>query len=109
MKKVDFYKMILTTTDSIETADKIKESLIYNKIAACVQVVRNVDSTFFWKNKVVSEQEFLIIIKTHTSKVQRAMNTIEGLHNYEIPEIISLNFEILNSRYKEWFDEICSD
>ena len=105
MEKIDIYKLILTTTDKYEVADKIRFDLVSNKIAPCVQVIKGVDSTYKWENKIVTDKEIIVLAKVNASKLSTAKDRIEKLHNYECPEIISFNFNIINRAYRDWFNE----
>ena len=105
MKKIDIYKLILTTTDKYEVADKIRFDLVSNNIAPCVHILNGIDSTYKWKNKIVTEREIIVLVKIDASKLSVAKEIIEKLHNYECPEIISFNFDIINSHYRDWFNE----
>ena len=46
------YKIIITTTDSLKTADKIKITILNKKLSPCIQLISNVHSEYIWKNKV---------------------------------------------------------
>ena len=98
------YITIITTTNSEFNAKFIANSLIETKLAACVQLIPKVTSTFKWKNSINQEEEFLILIKTINTLKKDVQKIIEKNHTYETPEIISFSFDILNDNYKKWFD-----
>ena len=97
--------IILTSTDSKTIADKISNELVKKNLSPCVQIINNVLSTYKWSNKVIKEAEFLLLIKTTESNINKCKKSIEEMHNYETPEIICLKSNIINNKYKKWFLE----
>ena len=61
------YIVILITSDSIEEADHIARVLLEKKRVACVNILRGIDSYFWWEGKVDSARENLLIAKTRAS------------------------------------------
>ena len=98
------YIIIITTTNSKSNAKLIASSLVENKLAACVQIIPKIKSTFKWKDLITEEKEILILIKTNSMLADDIKRKIKKHHNYETPEIISFPFNILTDDYKEWFD-----
>ena len=96
-------KYINTTTDCNITAKLIADSLVKNKLSPCVQIVQNIESIYAWKNKLHNSKEFLLIIKTLPEHVGKCKKQILDLHNYNIPEIIVTDGEILLDTYCDWF------
>ena len=95
--------LIYTTINNEEDAKKIANYLIEEQIVACVNIIPNVQSIYRWKGKIEEEREFLIIAKTVDENVIKAINKIKKLHNYEIPDIISIP---INNGYSEYLDYI---
>ena len=96
-------KIIITTTDSKIIADKISNELVNNNLSSCVQIINNINSTYTWKNKIVNDLEFLLFIKTSVDKIEICRKVIEEIHNYDIPELICIDAEIISNIYKDWF------
>jgi periplasmic divalent cation tolerance protein len=84
------YIQVLTTTGTKTSADKMAKPLIGKGLAACVQVLGPVSSTYGWKGKVEHGSEWLCMVKTTGSKYKAVERAIRANHSYEIPEIISL-------------------
>ena len=95
--------IINTTTDSSKTAKLIAESLVQKDLAPCVQIIKNIKSTYRWKRKIIHSDEFLLIIKTIPKHVLACKNYILELHNYDSPEIIVTEARILLDKYRDWF------
>ena len=102
-------KLIYTTTDSNKIADKIAEMLVQDNQSPCVQIISNIKSAYKWKDKLEKTNEILLIIKTIPENVQHCKDIIMQHHNYELPEIIVTDGEILLDEYIDWFRENCGE
>ena len=98
-------KLIYTTTDSNKIAAKISKMLVQENKSPCVQIIPNIQSTYKWKDKLEKSSEILLVIKTMPGKVQLCKNIIIQHHNYEIPELVVIEGEILSDEYRDWFIE----
>ncbi len=94
--------LILTTSPRKSLAQKIAKVLVKEKLAACVNISSPIESIYSWENKICSEKEFLLFIKTKKSLFDSVKNRILKLHSYEIPEIIALPITQGSSNYLEW-------
>ena len=52
------YIQIVTTTERREDADRIAQALVEARLAACVQVVGPITSTYRWRGKIETAQEW---------------------------------------------------
>ena len=100
-------KIIQTTTDSIKIAESISELLVNNNASPCVQIISNVKSVYQWKDKVEHSSEILLLIKTIPEKLQQCKDIILKHHNYDVPELIVLDGDIIEDDYEAWFIEHC--
>ena len=99
------YKFIITTTDSLEVTDKISDYLLTSNLSPCVQVLSNVDSRYLWKGEIRSHKEHFILIKSKSGNCKKISTYIKSVHNYEVAEIAEVDFNILNGKYKKWFNK----
>lgn len=100
--------LIQTTTASKEEAEKIAKQLINHQLAACVQISGKITSIYKWKNKIQSETEFILNIKTIKSKIQAIENKIIQEHSYECPEIIAFEINKTTKKYANWAYDLLS-
>ena len=100
-------KIIQTTTDSIKIAESISELLVNNNFSPCVQIISNVKSVYRYKNKLEKSSEIILLIKTIPAKVQQCKDIILRHHNYDVPELIVLDGDIIEHDYEAWFIECC--
>ena len=96
------YAMVMTTTDKRKVADAIAKSLVKKRLAACVQIVGPIVSTFIWKNKLGVGKEWLMLIKSSAASYKKIETEITRLHNYELPEIIQLPISTGSKKYLNW-------
>ncbi len=98
-------RLVLTTTGSRAEADKIANALVDRRLAACVNIVGPISSTYRWQGKVEAAEEFLLLIKTTEAKFERVRATIRELHSYELPECIEIAIEDGSAEYLRWIEE----
>lgn len=95
-------RLVLTTCSSAEEARRIATELIEMRLAACVNVVPQIESVYRWKGDVESASEWLLLIKTTTAGFERLRDAIRKLHSYEVPECIAIAVDDGSSDYLEW-------
>jgi periplasmic divalent cation tolerance protein len=100
------YLLILITTPKGETAAKIADALVENQLAACVNIVKGVNSVFSWKNKIEHEAEDLLLVKTRAENLEQLTKKVTELHPYEVPEVIALSLEAGYTPYFQWIDQV---
>ena len=94
--------LVMTTTDSRASAERIGAALVEQNAAACVQIVHEVTSIYRWQGEVESAHEMLMLIKTTTGCYAKVESVIRELHHYETPEIIRISIEGGAEPYLEW-------
>jgi periplasmic divalent cation tolerance protein len=99
------YIVVFITTSSLEEAKKIANHLVENKIAACINIVEKINSTFFWKGNIENYDESLLIVKTKRSLFSKLKEEVKKLHSYTVPEIIAIPIVEGSEDYLNWIDE----
>ena len=98
-------RIVLTTAGSPEEAEKIARALVEGRLAACVNIVPQIQSIYRWKDKIEQETEWLLIIKTKTNLFESVADAIKELHSYELPECVMLEVDSGSERYLNWIRE----
>ena len=80
--------IIYTTTDSDKIVQLISEKLLTIGLTPCVQIFKDIETTYKWHGKLQKTKEFLIAIKTLPKYKDRCKKLILNIHNYDTPEII---------------------
>jgi periplasmic divalent cation tolerance protein len=103
-------RIVLSTAGSEEEAHGIAQHLVEKRLAACVNIISQVESIYRWQGKVESSREWLLIIKTTAEKFAAVRDAIQELHSYDLPECIALTIEDGSSAYLEWIgDSVVSE
>ena len=99
------YKILITSSNLPNTLENIAHALIKKRLSPCTQIIKDVKSFYLWDGEINSDNEQLLLIKCTLSNAQAVEEVIYNYHNYEVPEIISHEFEIISKKYKKWFNE----
>ncbi|MDP8259921.1 MAG: divalent-cation tolerance protein CutA [Candidatus Gygaella obscura] len=94
--------VVLVSCPSTENALKVKECLLNSKLAACINIVKDVKSFFWWDGKINSSEELLLIIKSKKQLFRQLVDTVKINHEYDVPEIIALPIVDGNEEYLNW-------
>ena len=96
------YVVVFITAGSPEEAHKVAEALLKQRIAACVNIVPEILSFFWWEGHLDSEKETLLLVKTKASLLGDIVGLVKEVHSYDVPEIIALPIAGGNQDYLEW-------
>ena len=95
-------KIIQCSFPDAEKARQIGTVLIEKQYAACVKIMRDVESIFVWDKKLTRENEAVMIIKTSSDMVQTVSEKLKLMHPYEVPDIMVIDVTGGNSAYEKW-------
>lgn len=98
--------VLFITVPNEEVAAQLARSLVEEKLAACVNRVPGVQSTYFWQGEVCVDSELLLIVKTQASHFEDLRTRVQELHPYTVPEIIALPIARGHADYLAWIDEV---
>lgn len=93
---------VLTTTDSEAGAVRIAETLVTERLAACVQVAGPIASVYRWDGAIEHATEWHCTAKTSAQALHAVLTRIRGLHSYQQPEIIATAISTGDPEYLEW-------
>jgi periplasmic divalent cation tolerance protein len=97
--------IVLTTCGNDADAAALARVLVEGRLAACVNALSHVASTYRWKGEVQLDRETLLIIKTTASRLAAVEKTIRERSKYELPEIIALSIHAGGADYLAWIRE----
>jgi len=98
-------KIVLTTAGTKEEAYKIARALVERQLAACVNIVHQVESVYRWEGEIEQASEFLLIVKTTGAAFERVRDAIRELHSYDLPECVCLAVEDGSAEYLAWIGD----
>jgi len=85
-----------------DSAEKIAGEVLRLRLAACVNILGIVRSRYWWKGRLESADESLLLIKTRSELFVKLERTVKRIHPYETPEIIGLGIERGSKPYLDW-------
>lgn len=95
------YGVVLTTVSSEEQGKAIANSLLKEKLAACINIFP-LQSLYIWQGEINQDREWQLIIKTRLDLLPELKTKIQSLHDYEVPEIIALPIVNGSKSYLQW-------
>ena len=98
------YAVVFCTVGSEPEASRIARELVARRLAACVNVVPGVQSTYRWQGAVRTDAEWLLVVKTRKDRFEQVRAAIRELHSYEVPEIVMLDVADGDAAYLAWID-----
>jgi periplasmic divalent cation tolerance protein len=104
MKQSD-HIVVFVTAGAAGEAEHIAKLLLEKRKAACVNIVPEIDSHFWWQGKKDCALESLLVIKTRAALLPEIIDLVKGVHSFTIPEIIAMPIIGGNPEYLNWIDE----
>jgi periplasmic divalent cation tolerance protein len=90
-----------------DEARAMARKLVEERLAACANIIPQIESFFWWEEKVQEDKESLIILKTSQSQVERLITYVRDNHPYDVPEVITLPLAEGLPDYIDWVIEEC--
>jgi periplasmic divalent cation tolerance protein len=91
----------VTVPDEAST-NSLASKLVETKLAACVNIIPGIKSTYFWEGKVNQDSELLLMIKTRNSLREDLISFVKENHTYTVPEIICTDIAAGSPAYLKW-------
>ena len=97
--------MVFCTCPTRESAHILARLLVERRLAACVNLLPQIQSVYRWRDQVEVDDEVLLLIKTRSERLDALKLCVVENHPYELPEIIAVNIESGLAGYLDWIDE----
>ncbi len=101
----DHVLMCFCSCPNAASAQTLADALVNERLAACVQCLPEVRSTYRWQGKVTTESEALLLIKTTTDRFEDLRQRLLQLHPYQVPELVAIPVERGHHAYLDWVHE----
>lgn len=98
--------VVYITVPTEEEASRIAKTIVEERIAGCVNIVKGIRSIYNWQGKIEDDEELLMIIKTQRHLFERLKRRVKELHSYTVPEIIALPIIEGSEDYLKWLKEV---
>ena len=102
MEKNDEILVAFCTVDQDDKAKEIASTIIQNRLAACVNIIPNIQSIYWWKGKIQNEGELLMVIKTTRDCFDALDHLLKKIHPYEVHELIAWQPDRTSEVYEDW-------
>jgi periplasmic divalent cation tolerance protein len=98
-------RLVLTTCGSAEEARNIAHELVERQLAACVNIIPQIESVYRWQGKIENATEWLLLIKTTSGVLGDLLAALSELNSFDLPECIEIPIEGGSAAYLEWIGE----
>jgi periplasmic divalent cation tolerance protein len=102
------FLLVMTTTDSDAEAARLAGGLVEARLAACVQVVGPMVSTYRWRGQVERAAEWLCLVKTTAERYGAVESWLAEQHSYDTPEITAVPLARGSVGYLGWLADSVS-
>lgn len=96
--------VVLMTTANAEEAARIADLLVSKRLAACVQVLPEIQSVYRWEGEVTRSSEVLLMAKTTRDRFDELESAVREIHSYGTPEIVALEVTAVSAPYLKWLE-----
>jgi periplasmic divalent cation tolerance protein len=97
--------IVVFITTPLSEGEKLANFIVENKLGACVNVVPEVTSVYWWQGNIEKDKENFLVVKTTYQKFPELVEKVKEVHPYSVPEIIALPIIDGNKDYLNWIDE----
>jgi periplasmic divalent cation tolerance protein len=101
--------VVFMTAANVDEARRIAGHLVNTQLAACVQILPEIESVYRWKGEVQHDKEVLILAKTTAAKFEKLESEVRRLHSYQTPEIAAVPVSNVSAPYFDWLVAQLSD
>jgi periplasmic divalent cation tolerance protein len=99
--------LVLSTFPDAETASRIAQTLVEEKLVACANLIPAVHSIYRWKEKIETAGEVMVFFKTTEDRLAAFEQKLRSLHPYEVPELICIKIDNGSPDYLRWVIDNC--
>ncbi|KAM9735450.1 protein CutA homolog isoform 2-T2 [Menidia menidia] len=104
-----YYSILLINSPNEQAAKDISRAVMERRLAASINIHSRTSTMYYWKGEIQDASEFLMLVKTKTSKIQQVVDYVRSVHPYANPEVLSFSVEDGSLAYMKWMDEAIPD
>ena len=108
MKPAAKFAVVLVTAPNMKIARVLARAALRARLIACANLIPKIESHYWWRGKIESSAEVLLVLKTQKSKLAALEKLILAQHPYDTPEFIVLPLSAGNKKYLDWLKSNCS-
>ena len=92
------------TAGSRDGAVRIGRALVEERLAACANVIDGMTSIYRWQGEIEEDAEAVLILKTRAELVDRLVERVKSLHDYDCPCVVALTVDGGNPAFLDWIE-----
>jgi periplasmic divalent cation tolerance protein len=108
MKSATKSAVVLVTAPDLKNARVLARAALQARLIACANLVPRIESHYWWRGKIESGAEVLLVLKTRKSKLAALEKLILARHPYDTPEFLVLPLSAGGEKYLKWLESGCS-
>ena len=97
--------VVLCTVPNADVGDALARGIVDARLAACVNRIGPIRSTYRWQGEVHAHEEHQLVIKTTADALPGLRDFVAASHPYEVPELVALDGTVLTEPYARWLSE----
>ena len=98
------YNLVYITASDLEEARKIGRELVASRLAACVNIIDNMNSFYWWEGEIQDDREVVLVAKTRETLVPKVIDKVKSMHSYSCPCVVSLPILAGNPDFLQWIE-----
>ena len=97
--------VVFMTAGNADEARRIANELVERQLAACVQILPEIESVYRWNGEVQRETELLLLAKTTAARFDDLERAVREIHSYDTPEIVAVPMAHVSEPYRAWLTD----
>jgi periplasmic divalent cation tolerance protein len=98
----DSLKLVYITAPSVEVAKSLGRNLLEKRLAACINILPQMSSLYWWEGNIETSEEVVLIAKTDEILLRDLISEVEKQHPYTVPCALTINIESGSEGYLKW-------
>ena len=94
--------VVFMTSANADEARRIASELVERQLAACVQILPEIESVYRWNGEVQRVTELLLLAKTTAAQFDDLERAVREIHSYDTPEIVAVTIAHVSEPYRAW-------
>jgi periplasmic divalent cation tolerance protein len=109
MKPATKFAVVLVTAPNLKIARALARAALQARLIACANLIPKIESHYWWRGKIESGAEVLLVLKTQKSKLAALEKLVLAKHPYDTPEFIVLPLSAGNKKYLDWLRQAAGE